>query len=104
MGVAPTRNPVFRSCEVVPPFDAAMHTTPPIDRATTLSTGLVMWNVRKIKQVSARVATVIPEIGLDDDPISPVNRDETVTNKKPKISTNPAPSMPLTIESLTPAT
>ena len=25
-GVAPTRKPVFRSCEVVPPFDAAMQT------------------------------------------------------------------------------
>src|ERR1700735_2711622 len=95
MGVAPTRYPVFKSCDVVPPLEAAMQTTAPIDRATTLSTGLVMWKVRKIKQVSASVATVIPEIGFDEEPISPVNRDETVTNKKPKISTRPAPSSPL---------
>src|SRR5580704_11036622 len=95
MGVAPTRYPVFKSCEVVPPFEAAMHTTPPIDRATTLSTGLVMCSMRKIRQVNASVATVIPEIGFDDEPISPVKRDETVTKRKPKISTSPAPSTPL---------
>ena len=26
----------------------------------------------------------MPEIGLDDEPISPVSREETVTNKNPK--------------------
>ena len=39
---------------------------------------------RKTRQVSSSVATVMPEIGLDEDPISPVSRDETVTNRKPK--------------------
>ena len=34
-GVAPTKNPVFKSWEVVPPLDAAMHTIAPIDRAVT---------------------------------------------------------------------
>ena len=29
------------------------------------------------------VATVIPEIGLEDEPISPVRREETVTKRKP---------------------
>ena len=38
---------------------------------------------RKIRQVSSSVATVMPEIGFDDEPISPVSRDETVTNRKP---------------------
>ena len=38
----------------------------------------------KIRQVSSSVATVMPEIGFDDEPISPVSRDETVTNRKPK--------------------
>ena len=30
------------------------------------------------------MATVIPEIGLEDEPISPVRRDETVTKRNPK--------------------
>ena len=34
-GVAPTRKPVFRSCDVVPPFDAAMQTIAPTDSAVT---------------------------------------------------------------------
>src|SRR5215813_7558164 len=83
-GVAPTRKPVFKSCDVVPPFEAAMQTTAPIDSASTFSIGDVMPSARKTKQVSIRVATVMPEIGFDDEPISPVRRDETVTNRKPK--------------------
>ena len=35
LGVAPTRKPVFKSCEVVPPFEAAMQTMPPTDSAVT---------------------------------------------------------------------
>src|SRR5580698_4709278 len=103
MGVAPTRKPVFKSCDVVPPLEAAMQTTAPTDRATTLSMGLVMCRVRKIKHVSASVATVIPEMGFDDEPISPVSREETVTNKNPKINTRPAPSTPLITAPETPA-
>ena len=34
-GVAPTRKPVFRSCEVVPPFDEAMQTMAPTESAVT---------------------------------------------------------------------
>ena len=33
------------------------------------------------------VAIVIPEMGFDDDPISPVMRDDTVAKKKPKTMT-----------------
>ena len=36
-GVAPTRNPVFRSCEVAPPLEAATHTIPPTDNAVSQS-------------------------------------------------------------------
>ena len=31
----PTKNPVFRSCDVVPPLDAAMHTIAPTESAVT---------------------------------------------------------------------
>jgi hypothetical protein len=34
-GVAPTRNPVFRSCDVVPPFEDAMQTMAPTESAVT---------------------------------------------------------------------
>ena len=47
---------------------------------------------RKTRQVSSSVATVIPEIGFDDEPISPVSREETVTNRKPKMMISRAPS------------
>src|SRR5688572_31104543 len=73
-GVPPTQNPVFRSCEVVPPFEAAMQTIPPIDSAVTKKgSGAVQPSIRKTRQVSSKVATVIPEIGFEDEPISPVN-------------------------------
>ena len=36
---------------------------------------------RKTRQVNSKVATVIPEIGLDEEPISPVSREETATNR-----------------------
>src|SRR6266513_339651 len=90
-GVEPTRNPVFKSCEVVPPFDAAMQTMPPIESAVTKYGGAVHLIIRKTRQVSNSVATVMPEIGFDDEPISPVKRDETVTNRKPKATISKAP-------------
>src|SRR6516225_2402920 len=87
-GVAPIRNPVLRSCDVVPPFDDAMHTT----AATVSAVRVALLSVRpsdtKARQVKSRAATVMPEIGLDDDPTSPVNRDDTVTNKKPSRTIN----------------
>ena len=49
--------------------------------------------MRNTKQVSSNVATVIPEIGFEDDPTSPVNLEETVTNKKPNAIISSAPSM-----------
>ena len=33
LGVEPIRNPVFKSCDVVPPFEDAMQTMPPIESA-----------------------------------------------------------------------
>src|SRR5580704_3468512 len=83
-GVAPTRKPVLRSCDVVPPFDEAMQTTAAIVRAASESALLVWLVSTNTRQVMSRAATVIPEIGLDDDPISPVKRDETVTNRNPR--------------------
>ena len=47
--------------------------------------------IRKTRHVSKSVATVMPEIGFDEEPISPVRRDDTVTNKKPKATISNAP-------------
>src|SRR3954469_20946035 len=82
LGVPPTRKPVLSDCAVVPPLDEAMHTTAAMDRASTRSTEEVQPSPRKIRQVSMRVATVMPEIGLLELPISPVSRLDTVTNRK----------------------
>src|ERR1700685_3652411 len=37
----------------------------------------------KISEVAIRVAIVIPEIGLDEEPINPTILEDTVTKKKP---------------------
>src|SRR5438270_10239853 len=90
-GVEPTRKPVFKSCEVVPPFDEAMQTMPPMESAVTKKGGAVQPMMRKARQVSSRVATVIPEIGFDEEPTSPVSRDETVTKRNPKATISNEP-------------
>src|SRR2546421_12652865 len=92
-GVEPTRKPVLRSCEVVPPFDAAIQTIPPIESAVTKYGGAVQPMIRNTRHVRSSVATVIPEIGFEDEPISPVNRDDTVTNRKPNATISSAPTI-----------
>src|SRR5664280_2461226 len=84
LGVAPTKKPVLRSCDVVPPLLDAMHTTAAMEMATSRYCGAVQPKMRKIRHVKSSVAMVMPEIGLLDEPISPVKREETVTNRKPK--------------------
>src|SRR5277367_5332181 len=83
LGVAPTRKPVLRSWEVVPPFDAAMQTIPAIESAASRYSGPTQSFRTKIRHVKSKVATVIPEIGFDDEPISPVSRELTVTKRNP---------------------
>src|SRR5690348_18432168 len=82
-GVAPTRKPVLRSCEVVPPLEEAMQTTAATVKAVSIADGPMRPRTRKIRHVINNVAMVMPEMGLDDEPTSPVKREETVTNKKP---------------------
>src|SRR5258707_15882707 len=91
-GVAPTRKPVFKSCEVVPPLDEAIHTIPAIDSAVMRYSGPIQPSNTKIRHVSNKVAIVMPEIGLDDDPITPVIRELTVTNTKPNNTIKSAPA------------
>src|SRR6516225_1560613 len=76
-GVAPMRNPVLRSCDVVPPFDEAMQTTAATVSAVSIADGPIRPNTKKTRHVISRVAMVMPEIGLDEEPTSPVSRDDT---------------------------
>ena len=61
-----------------------MQTMAAIESAISRCVGLTQPSARNVRQVSSSVATVIPEIGFDEEPISPVNREETVTNRNPK--------------------
>ena len=69
-----------------------MQTTPAIDSAVRRYSGPTQPSRTKIRQVNSSVAIVMPEIGLDDEPITPVIRELTVTNRNPK-STIIAPPM-----------
>ncbi len=56
---------------------------PAIDSAVRRYSGPTQPSRTKIRQVNSSVAIVIPEIGLDDEPITPVIRELTVTNRNP---------------------
>src|SRR6516164_7788393 len=91
-GVAPTKKPVFKSWDVVPPFEDAMQTTPAIERAVRRYSGPTQPKTTKMRQTSSSVAMVIPEIGFEEEPITPVMRELTVTNKKPNKTTRTPPT------------
>ena len=83
-GVPPTRKLVFRSWLVVPALLAAMHTTVPIDSAAAVYACPVRPSATKIRHTPISVAMAMPLIGLDEEPSSPVMRDETTEKKNPK--------------------
>src|SRR5437763_8897178 len=64
-----------------------MQTTPPMVSASAPYAGAVQPSTRKTAEVAIRVAMAMPEMGFDDVPINPVMRDETVTKRKPKMTT-----------------
>ena len=45
-----------------------------------------------MRQVSNSVAIIMPEVGQDDEPTSPVRREETRTKRKPKTMIRIAPN------------
>ena len=65
---------------------------PPIDSAVTkYGSAVIQPKPRNTRQVISSVATVMPDIGFDEEPTSPVNLEDTVTNRKPRITINTAP-------------
>src|SRR3954451_2597507 len=86
-GVAPTRNPVFKSCEMSPAFEAAMQTTVPTVRMAARADGSVQPHSTKTTEAPSSVTSVIAEVGFEETPISPTMRDETTTKQTPKMAT-----------------
>src|SRR5207247_9729754 len=74
------------------------HTTPPMLMARAPKAGAVQPRERKTAQVAIRVAIAMPEIGLAEVPIRPTMRDDTVTKRKPKITTKTAAARFASIE------
>src|SRR2546427_1298693 len=91
-GVDPTRNPVLRSCEQVPAFEIAMHTTAPIISASRLYVEPSQPRARNTPHVAIKTPIVMPDSGHDVDPTSPVIRDETTEKRKPRTRMSTAPS------------
>src|SRR5262250_3728060 len=69
---------------------AAMHTMPPIISASTEYLGAVHPDTKKTAHVAMSVAMLIPLMGLEELPRRPLMRPATVTNRKPKTTTNTA--------------
>ena len=92
MGVPPTRKPVFKSCEVAPALAEAMQTTAPTTKAMGWYASSVQPRPRKMREVAMSVAIVIPDTGLEEEPIKPTMREATVTKKNPNTMTNRAES------------
>ena len=63
-----------------------MQITAPTQNATGEYASPVQPSATKIVQVRISVAMVMPEIGLDEEPMRPVIRDDTVTKKNPKMT------------------
>src|SRR5260370_17747229 len=70
----------------------AMQTTAEMLKAATLYGAEVQPSAKKMSEVIRSVATVMPEMGLEEEPTSPVRRELTVTKRNPKTRMSTAPS------------
>ena len=89
-GVAPSRYPVFRSCDVSPEIEAAIATTQPTVSAVALPSVSVQPSARKMEAVPSNDAIVMPLVGLLVTPTRPTMRDATVTKKNANSTTQKA--------------
>src|SRR5919201_4050685 len=63
-----------------------------MDSAAILYGAVTQPSEKKMSDVMSSVATVIPEIGFDELPTSPVSRELTVTKRKPRTRMRNEPS------------
>ena len=73
---------------MAPALAAATQTIAPTQSATAWYTSPVRPSATKTTQVAMIVAIVMPEIGLDEVPMMPTIREDTVTKKKPNTTTS----------------
>ena len=73
-------------------MEMAMQATAAMLSAATLYGGVTQPRAKKISDVMSKVATVMPEIGFDELPTSPVRRELTVTKRNPSTRMSTAPS------------
>src|SRR5260370_33679931 len=69
-----------------------MRTTAAMLKAATLYGAEVQPSAKKMSEVIRSVATVMREMGLEEEPTSPVRRELTVTKRNPKTRMSSAPS------------
>src|SRR6266849_5356064 len=70
----------------------AMQTTAAMLRAATLYGAETQPSAKKMSETIRSVATVMPEMGLEELPTSPVRRELTVTKRKPRTRMSSEPS------------
>src|SRR5262245_9699043 len=70
-----------------PALDAATQTTVPTVRMAARAEGSVQPQATKTTATPRSVTSVMPEVGLEETPISPTMREETTTKASPKIAT-----------------
>ena len=92
-GVAPTSQPVLRSCEMSPAFEAAMATTVPTVSTAARSARLVQPDAANTVAVPSKVTRAMPEVGCEVTPTMPTMRAATATKSRPKRPTPAAQTM-----------
>ena len=74
----------MRSCEHVPALQIAMHTIAPIISARRLYAEPFPADEQEAPHVAIRTPIVMPESGHEDEPTSPVMRDDTTREQEPE--------------------
>ena len=92
-GVAPTRNPVFRSWEMSPALEAAMATMVPTVSTAARAPPSTHPAAAKMEATPSSVTRVMPEVGWEETPTMPTMRAATATKSTPKTPTPAAQTM-----------
>ncbi len=86
-GGAPTRKPVFRSCEMSPAFEPAMATIVATVSTAERAPGPFQPIAANTEATPSSVMRAMPEVGCEVTPTIPTIRAATVTNSTPKTPT-----------------
>jgi hypothetical protein len=70
-----------------PAFEAATHTTVPTVSMAARAEASVQPRARNTTLTPSSVTSAIPDVGLEETPMSPTMREDTTTNVRPKTAT-----------------